>query len=429
MTKVARQSANLWHHRSFRRLWIAETVSQTGTMVSQIALPLLAILVVHASTFEVGLLTALQSVAFLVIGLPAGAWVDRMRLRNVLIANDILRAVATGSIPLAAALHALTIEQLYAVAVVVGIGTVFFDVAYQSYLPELVDRDRLVEGNAKLQASESLAQIAGPSIGGILIQALTAPYAVLVDALSFVWSAAWVSAIRTESPKRQCDPHRHLGREIAEGLRFVVGNRMLRAIALCTASSNLFISLGLAVYYVLLARDLRLSPGVIGLIGSTAAVGGLIGSLLAGRVARRLGQGPTIWISILVAGPLGFVAPFVHRDWTLVVLAATQLLFWITVVVYNITQVSFRQGLCPQSLLGRMNATMRFLVWGTLPLGSLLGGILGSWLGPRPALLIAAIGACFAFLPVYLSPLRALRELPSYHAVPDYETASPRSGS
>jgi MFS family permease len=153
----------LWRHRDFRRLWIGETVSQFGTMVSQLALPLVAILVVHASTFQVGLLTALQWLAFLVIGLPAGAWVDRMRCRNLLIANDVLRAAAIGSIPAAAALHALTIEQLYAVALVVGVGTVFFDVAYQSYLPELIDRDLLVDGNAKLQASESVAQIAGPA--------------------------------------------------------------------------------------------------------------------------------------------------------------------------------------------------------------------------------------------------------------------------
>ncbi len=419
----------LWYHRNFRRLWIGETVSQFGTMISQLALPLVAILVTHASTFEVGLLTALQSVAFLLIGLPAGAWVDRMRFRNVLIANDILRAVAIGSIPAAAAMHVLTIEQLYVVAVVMGIGTVFFDVAYQSYLPELIDREELVDGNAKLQASESVAQLAGPSIGGVLIQALTAPYAVLLDALSFLWSAAWVRTIPVGVPNPARKPDRHLGREIAEGLRFVLGNRMLRAIAMCTASSNLFNAVGLAVYYVLLARDLRLSPAVIGLIGSTAAVGGLVGSLLAGRIARRLGQGPAIWISILAAAPLGFVAPFVHRDWTLALLAFAQLLFWIAVVVYNITQVSFRQGLCPPVLLGRMNATMRFLVWGTLPLGGVLGGILGSWLGPRPALLIAAIGGCFAFLPVFLSPLRTLRELPSYSHVLECETASPRSGS
>jgi MFS family permease len=419
----------LWHHLDFRRLWIGETVSQFGTMVSQLALPLVAILVVHASTFEVGLLTAFESLAFLIVGLPAGAWVDRMRFRTVLIVNDLVRAAAMGSIPLAAWLGFLSIGQLYVVALLVGVSTVFFDVAYQSYLPELIDRKSLVEGNAKLQASESVSQIAGPSIGGLLIQALTAPYAVLVDAISFLWSAAWVAAIKVRPPKPQRRPDRNLGREIAEGLRFVIGNRMLRSIAMCTGSSNLFSSMAFAVFYVLLARELHLSAGIIGLIMSTSAIGGLLGSLVASRIAARLGQGPTIWLSVFVGGPMSFVVPFVQRDWTLALLAAVQVVWWGTVVVYNITQVSFRQGLCPPALLGRMNATMRFLVWGTMPLGGLLGGVLGSVIGVRHTLLVVAIGQCLVFLPVYFSPLRHQRELPSYEepdpTVPSGEMASP----
>jgi MFS family permease len=423
----------LWHHLDFRRLWIGETVSQFGTMVSQLALPLVAILVVHASTFEVGLLTAFESLAFLVVGLPAGAWVDRMRFRSVLFVNDLVRAAAMGSIPFAAWLGFLSIGQLYVIALLVGVSTVFFDVAYQSYLPELIDRKSLVEGNAKLQASESVAQIAGPSIGGVLIQALTAPYAVLVDALSFVWSAAWVAAIKVRPPKPERQPDRNLGREIAEGLRFVIGNRMLRAIAMCTGSANLFSSMAFAVFYVLLARELHLSAGIIGLITATSAIGGLLGSLVASRIAARVGQGPTIWLSVLVAGPMSFVVPFVQRDWTLGLLAASQVVWWGTVVVYNITQVSFRQGLCPPALLGRMNATMRFLVWGTMPLGGLLGGVLGSVIGVRHTLFVVAIGQCLIFLPVYLSPLRHQRELPSYEEldpiIPRSEMTSPLAES
>jgi MFS family permease len=425
--ETVRRRGGLWHHLDFRRLWIGETVSQFGTMVSQLALPLVAILVVHASTFEVGLLTTFETAAFLLVGLPAGAWVDRMRFRTVLIVNDLIRALALGSVPLAQAVHGLTIEQLYAVALVTGISTVFFDVAYQSYLPQLVDRNAIVEGNAKLQASESVSQIAGPSAGGALIQALTAPYAVLVDALSFLWSAGWVAAIKSRPPKPERKPDRHLGREIKEGLSFVLRNRMLRAIAMCTGSANLFNTIGFAVFYVLLARDLHLSPGYIGLIMSTAAIGGLIGSFAATRIAARLGQGPTIWISIAVSLPTSFVAPFVHRDWTLYLLAASFILFWATTVVYNITQVSFRQGLCPPDLLGRMNATMRFLVWGTMPLGGVIGGALGSTIGVRGTLLVAAMGGCIAVVPVFLSPLRRMRELPSY--VPDGETASPLAES
>jgi len=416
----------LWHHLDFRRLWIGETVSQFGTMVSQIALPLVAILIVHASTFEVGLLTSFETVAFLLVGLPAGAWVDRMRFRRVLILNDVLRAGALGSIPLAQLLGVLSIGQLYVVALVTGVSTVFFDVAYQSYLPALVDRTALVEGNAKLQASESVSQIAGPSVGGLLIQALTAPYAVLVDALSFLWSAAWVTAIKARPAKPQRKPDRNLGREIGEGVRFVMGNRLLRSIAMCTSSANLFSGVGGAVIYVLFVRQLHLSAGVIGLLTSVSAVGGLLGSLAAPRIAARLGQGPTIWMSIAVSIPLEFVAPFMHRDWTLGLYALAMVVYWSAVVVYNITQVSFRQGLCPPELLGRMNATMRFLVWGTMPLGGLLGGILGATLGVRGALLVAAIGGCLSVLPVFFSPLRHLRTLPSYvEDVPDGGTNSP----
>jgi MFS family permease len=419
--EVRPRRGGLWHHRDFRRLWIGETVSQFGTQVSQLALPLVAILVVHASTFEVGMLTAIESLGFLVVGLPAGAWVDRMRFRSVLIVNDLIRAAALGSIPLAQLLGMLTIGQLYLVALAAGVSTVFFDVAYQSYLPDLVDRSALVEGNAKLQASESVSQIAGPTAGGALVQALTAPYAVFVDALSFLWSAAWVANIQVRPPKPERKPDRHLGREIREGLSFVVRNPMLRAIAACTGSSNLFNTMGFAVFFVLLARDLHLSPGFIGLIMSTAAIGGLLGSLVASKLAARWGQGPTIWISIGIGLPTSFVAPFVHRDWTLALLAAAFVLFWAMVVIYNITQVSFRQGLCPPHLLGRMNATMRFLVWGTMPVGGFLGGVLGEKIGVRNTLLVAAIGGCVAVLPVYFSPLRWMRELPSY--VPDNETA------
>lgn len=406
----------LWHHPDFRRLWIGESVSKFGTTISQLALPLVAILIVHASTFEVGLLVTCEMSAFLLVGLPAGAWVDRMRFRAVLVLNDVLRALALGSVPLAHWLGVLSIGQLYVVALVTGVCTVFFDVAYQSYLPQLVEREHLVEGNAKLQASESVMQIAGPSAGGVLIQALTAPYAVLLDALSFLWSASWVAAIRTRPAKPARRPDRNLRREIGEGLRFVVRNRLLRAIALCTGSSNLFAAMAAAVTYVLLARELSLSPGVLGLLGSISALGGLAGSFVARRFAERLGQGPAIWISALAMGPFGFVVPFVQRDWTLVLMAVAEAGMWLFIVTYNITQVSFRQGVCPPELLGRMNATMRFLVWGTMPLGGFLGSVLGSTIGVRQTLFVVAVGGTLSFLPVYFSPLRRMRELPSYAA-------------
>jgi MFS family permease len=404
----------LWRHRDFLRLWIGETVSQAGSMISQLAIPLVAILVLHSATFEVGLLSALGTSAFLVVGLPAGAWVERMRFRSVLIANDLIRAGAIASIPVAYFLGVLGIWQLYVVALVHGVSTVFFDVSYQSYLPRLIGRELLVDGNAKLQASESVSQVVAPGLGGLLIQTFTAPYALLVDALSFLWSAGWLTAIRSRQPKPPHSPDRHLGREISEGLRFVLRNRLLRSIAACTGSGNLFNSMAFAAFYVLLARDLHVSAGVIGIITSTASIGGVFGSLVANRFAAKFGQGPAIWMAAAFHGPWLFVAPFAQNNWTLILLAAAQIGQFMSTVVYNILQVSFRQGLCPPELLGRMNATMRFLVWGTLPLGALLGGILGTAIGVRQTLLVAAIGGSLQFLPVFLSPLRHIRNRPSY---------------
>ena len=237
------------------------------------------------------------------------------------------------------------------------------------------------------------------------------------------WSAAWVGAIQARPPKPERKPDRHLGREIMEGLKFVIGNRLLRSIAMCTGSFNLFSSMVSAVILVLFARELHLSAGVIGVLLSISAVGGLIGSFVANRFAKRVGEGPAIWISVAISIPFGFVLPFVHRDWTLGLYVFAGLVISISVVVYNITQVSFRQGLCPPHLLGRMNATMRFLVWGTLPLGAFLGGVLGSTIGIRHTLLVAAIAGFVPVLPILFSPLRRMRELPKFVS-PD-ETPSP----
>ncbi len=412
---------SLLFHRDFRLLWAGDAISQVGTMVTMLALPLLAVRTLHASPLQVGLLTTFETLAFLVIGLPAGAWVDRLRRRNVLVVGDLGRAVMLASLPVAAHYQVLTMAQLYLVALVNGVFTVFFDVAYQSYLPSLVGRDHLVEGNAKLQGTQSVAQVAGPSLGGFLVQLLTAPYALLVDSVSYLWSAVCVTAIRHREPRPQRTADTNLVREIREGLGFVLGHPLLRAIAACTGVFNLFGGAVSAMLIIVLARDLDLPAGVIGLLFSASAVGGLLGALVARRIAEWVGQGQAIWLSAALTAPFGLVMPFLQRDWTLGLFVLAQLVLYGGAVVYNITQVSFRQGLCPDRLLGRMNATMRFLVWGTLPLGGLLGGALGSLVGVRPTLFVGVAGTCLAFLPIYLSPLRTMRELPS---LPDDDTAS-----
>jgi predicted MFS family arabinose efflux permease len=303
---------------------------------------------------------------------------------------------------------------LYVVGLLVGVFTVFFDVAYQSYLPHLVGRDNLVEGNSKLEAVRGVSHIGGPTLGGLLVQWLTAPVAIVVDAVSFLVSAVFVGLIRKREPKPERGPDAHLGREIKEGLGFVLGNRLLRSIAMCTGSANLFSSIGFAMLLVLLADELKISPGMIGLLMSVGSIGGLVGAFTAMRIAKWLGQGPTIWISVAVTAPFGLLIPNVQAGWTLWLGAFGFGVVMFGGVVYNIAQVSFRQGLTPERLLGRMNATMRFLVWGTMPLGGLIGGVAGQHLGVRETVWIGMVGGCLAFLPVFFSPLRTMRELPRH---------------
>ena len=378
-----------------------------------LALPILAVRTLHASTFAVGALSAASTVAFLLIGLPAGAWVDRMARRRLMIAADLGRGAALGSIPLTAALGALTMTQLYLVAFAVGILTVFFDVAYQSYVPGLVGPGEVVEANAKLSSSSQLAQIAGPSAAGGLIQAIGAPLAVLLDAASFGFSALAVGAIGTREgapPARAA--RRRLREEITEGVRFVAHHEILRAITATTATANFFSAIMTAVEVVFLVRALRTPPAIVGLLFAGVGVGGLVGALLAARIADRLGGARAV---LLGAGATigGLAIPLTEPGFGLLAFGLGYGVAAVGIVVYNITQVSYRQRLCPPELLGRMNATIRFVVWGTLPLGALAGGALGTAIGLRPTLWIGAIGQLSAVGWLLASPLRRDRDFPA----------------
>jgi MFS family permease len=407
-------SLGLLRDHDYRQLFASTTVSQFGVHVTQLAIPWVAIVMLDATPFEVGLLAAVAMAPFLLVGLPAGAWVDRMRRQVVLVVGDVGRAVLLATVPLAWWAGVLTIGQLYAVAFGVGVLTVFFDVAYQSYLPHLVGRRNLVEGNAKLESVRALAQLGGPALAGQLIRLLTAPVALLVDALAMGLSALFVARIRKREEKPVRRPDAHLLREIKEGLRFVLGHRLLRAIAMCTGSFNLLFAGYGAMLLIYLQRELGLGAGTVGLVFTVGGAGGLLGALAARRVADWVGQGRVIWLAAAVTTPFSLLMPLLAEPgWRLWVAAAGGAVVSVGIVVYNVTQVSFRQGLTPDHLLGRMNATMRFLVWGTMPLGGLLGGALGHLLGVRAALLIGAAGACLAFLPVFLSPLRNMRTMPT----------------
>ncbi len=408
-----RGSLGLLGHGDFLKLWSAQTVSQLGTQVSALALPLAAILVLDATAFQVALLGTLEFLPFLLLALPAGVWVDRLRRRPILIAADLGRAAALGSVPLAYFLGALTMGQLYAVALVAGALTVFFDVSYISYLTSLVARHRLVEGNAKLEVSRSAAQVAGPGLGGAVVGALTAPYAILLDAVSFLVSALLLGAIRRREPPPQPTPQPSLVRELWEGLCYVVRHPYWRAIALTTGSANYFNTVGFSIVLVYAVRRLHLSPELIGLVLTLGSLGGLASALVVRPLSRRLGIGPTIVGSAVLFGPPLLLVPAAPPSFPLPFLVAGIVLSSFGSVAYNVTGLSLMQTLTPERLLGRLNATRRFLVWGTIPLGSLTGGTLASSIGLRPTLLAGALGASACFLPVALSPLRSLRNMPA----------------
>ena len=411
------RNRSLFRHRDFLKLWSAETISQFGTQITLLALPIIAATTLNVTPFEFGLLGTIAFLPFILLSLPAGVWVDRLRRRPILIAGDLVRAAALTSIPIAFALDSLTIWQLYVVGFINGCATVFFDVAYQSYLPSLVERDQIVDGNAKLQTSYSAAQITGPGVAGVLIGALTAPFAIALDALSFAVSALFMFAIRRHetAPEPQLDEQGKrpsMRSEIGEGLRYVGRNPLLRSIAATTGLSNLFSNVLFSILILYLVRQLSFTPELLGLAFSLGSVGFLIGALVANRVAARAGVGPTIVVSAMAFGPAAILMAIAPPDLALPFVAASIFVAGFGGAIYNINQVSLRQAITPERIQGRMNATMRFIVWGTIPVGSLFGGILGGVIGLHETIWVGAIGGCFVFVPVIFSPVRRLKTIP-----------------
>ena len=419
-------TGGLWRHADFLKLWSAETVSQFGSQVTGLALPLVAVLVIEASAFEVSALFVIEFLPFILFAIPAGVWVDRLKRKPILVIADIGRAALLGSIPIAYAFDVLTLGQLYVVGFFVGICTVFFDVSYQSYLPSLVAREQLVEGNSKLEVSRSVAQVGGPGLAGALIGVIGAPVAVLLDAISFLFSATFLFAIRKPEvlPEREEGaPRPSMFKEAKEGLSYVLGNRYLRAISICTGTSNFFWSLGGAILIVYAVRELHMSPALIGIVFSLANIGPLIAALTTNKVFERIGVGPTILYTAIAFSMASFFYPLAPQDFPAPFFIAGGIIAGYGAVAYNITQVSFRQAICPERMQGRMNSVIRFMVWGTMPIGALLGGALGTWIGLRPAIWVAAIGASFTFLPILLSPVRSIETMPEPTTEPEVDEA------
>ena len=405
---------NLVHHHDFRQLWMGDAVGQVGVQLVGLAMPIMAVRLLRADEFQMGLLGTFELLAFLVVGLPAGAWVDRWRKKRVIIAGDLIRGAALLTLPAAWLLDSLSMTQVYVVALVVGTATVFFDVAHQSYLPDLVPARQIGEGNAKLMALQSTASIAGPALGATLIRLVGAPLTIGATAVSMAASVAFVSRIRHVEEVASRDERRPLRTEIWEGLSFVFKQPLLRRIVLCTTLSNFFAAVSSVLLVLFVIRDLHLTEATLGLVFSVGSVGGLLAALTVTRFSRVIGEGRTIPVMALLTAPFAALTPLATQLPPVPALAVGAFGVSFGAVGYNVIQVSFRQRMCPRPLLGRMNASIRFLVWGSMPIGAFIGGVLGREIGVVPTLWLAAGGFLLAGLTVLFSPLSRMRDLPRH---------------
>ena len=411
-------SRSLLRHRDFLKLWTAETVSVFGTQVTLLALPIVAATILNVSPFEFALLGTIEFLPFIFLSLPAGVWVDRLRRRPILIIADLGRAVSLISIPIAFYFDVLTIWQLYVVGFINGCLTVFFDVAYMSYLPSIVDRDQLVEGNSKLEITRSASQIAGPGLSGVLIGIMRAPFAIVLDAISFLVSALFVFWIRRPEPPIEVHdeaahgPKPSMRSEITTGLRYVAGHRWLRSIAATTGTSNFFGNVMGSILILFLIRDRGFTPQTLGFAFSIGSVGVLAAALLTTRITARLGVGRTLVVMAFLFSLAGLPVALAPDSALFAAVALSGFLGGFCGVAWNINQVSLRQAITPTRMQGKMNATMRFIVWGTIPLGQIIGGFLATVIGLHNTIWVGAIGSLIAFLPVALSPVRDIVTMP-----------------
>ena len=422
-TAVIPKRPSLWRQGDFMKLWTAQTISQFGDEITGFALPLVAILTLGAGPVEMGFLGVVRFLPWILFTLPAGVWVDRMRRRPILIAADVARAFLLASIPIAFLTGWLTMWQVYVVSFVAGTLEVFFDVAYQSYLPSIVKRDELVEGNSKLELSRAASSVVGPTVAGFLIQAVRAPIALFFDALSYLGAVLFVALIRRHEPAPP--PHDPadgkpptMWQEARAGLGYVANSPYLRNIAACTGTLNLFGNIGQVILLLYIVRrvdegGLGLTPATIGLIFAIGNIGVLVGALTAGRLAKAIGLGRVIIATAALSGVAMVFIPLAPRDDPFWFLVAGGIIAGFTTVAYNVNQVGLRQAITPDRMLGRMNATMRLIVWGTIPVGALVGGFLGSIIDLQATLWVSAAGAFLGFLPVFFSPVRNLREIPA----------------
>lgn len=414
MAKNDKGVDGLWRHSGFLLLWGGQSISQIGSQVSLWAVPLVAVLLLKASPFQMGILALMGRLPLLLVGLVAGVWVDRFPRRRVLIIADVGRALLMGSIPLAAWLNLLSFLQLSITAFLVGVLTVFFDVAYQSFLPSLVEGEQLVSANSKLESSTAFATIIGPGLAGTIVQVLSGPLAILIDAFSFIVSSVSLAAIRVQedTSKVRAGSHKLLS-EMSEGVRFLWQQPIIRALTISAALFNLFDNVLGAEYVLYLSHTLGLSALYVGIVGACGGVGWLLGALFTEPLTRRFGLGPTligsITLSCLAKACIAFAGgPFLLALGPVIF---GELLFQGVATIYSINSLSLRQSVLPAELRGRVTAVVRVVTWGVGSFGALFGGILAEWVGLRPTMIIAVAGTLLALIWIVLSPVRRVQRL------------------
>jgi predicted MFS family arabinose efflux permease len=405
---------SLWHHADFVKLWTGQTISEFGSRITRGGLPLAAVINLGATPSQMGLLAAVASAPVLGFGLFAGVWVDRLHRRPIMIAADMGRALVLLIVPLTAALGMLRLELVFVVMACAGTLSLFFDTAYRAYLPTLVEHRQIVEANSKVALSDSTAEVLGPGIAGVLVQTLTAPIAILFDALSFLVSGLSVALIGTPEPAPPTMAERRpIAHEVNEGLRAVAGHPLLRTLALAAASLSFFGNFYAGLYELYSIRVLGMGPALIGLTVAVGGAGSLLGSLVAERIMQRLGLGRMFVTMLLMMGVMGLFIPLAGGPlWQATAFMSLAQLGDSARTVYFIGDQSLRQSVTPKRLLGRVNASTQLVVAGVGPLGAILGGVLADSLGVRETLFIAATGPFLACAWVLLSPLRDIVEHP-----------------
>lgn len=410
----SKNSSSVLRNRNFQYLWAGQTVSTIGSQMSGLALPVLAVTMLQATEWQVGMMNAAGMSMFLLIGLPAGAWVDRWLKRRVMILADAVRMMVLFSVPFAWWAGALDMTYIIISAAVISAANVFFDVAYQSVLPIMLPKEHMAKANSALETTNQTSMLAGPALVGFLLSIVKAPILMLADAVSFLVSMVSIALIKMDESTIAKKDRGRLRDDIAEGVKFVTKHPIISRITATTAVSNLFGSAVQTLLPILVLRTMDVPPALYGLGFTAAAAGGLAGAISAAKIGERFGQGNTvIWAMVLCSvAMIGFpIAASIGNISAFPIVIASEVLVTFASLVYNITQVSARQALCPEHLLGRMNASIRFFVWGVMPISALLAGAFATWFGMIPVLIVGAIGSLSATWFVFASPLRGLKTI------------------